>query len=148
MNYTENYQLPQWVESDRVLMKDFNDANKKMDAALKAQLDALSSVSSTRNCQVYITSYVGDGQGTRSFSLPAKPVLVNVMGWNHWMCAIPDAGMAGGHYLPSSGSGNDILNACWSGGKLTISSSRQDATFMCNWSGHSYTMVALLEVNG
>ena len=34
MNYTSNYQLPQWVESDRVLMNDFNDANSKLDAAL------------------------------------------------------------------------------------------------------------------
>lgn len=34
MNYTENYQLPQWVESDRVLMDDFNAANAKVDQAL------------------------------------------------------------------------------------------------------------------
>ena len=34
LNYTENYQLPQWVESDRVLMDDFNDAMDKTDAAL------------------------------------------------------------------------------------------------------------------
>ena len=34
MNYTKNYQLPQWVESDRVLMDDFNDANAKVDRAL------------------------------------------------------------------------------------------------------------------
>lgn len=34
MNYTENYQLPQWVESDRVLMEDFNDTNAKVDQAL------------------------------------------------------------------------------------------------------------------
>lgn len=34
MNYTENYQLPQWVESDRVLMEDFNAANLKVDQTL------------------------------------------------------------------------------------------------------------------
>ena len=34
MNYTENYQLPQWVASDRVLMADFNDAMSKTDQAL------------------------------------------------------------------------------------------------------------------
>ena len=34
MNYTENYQLPQWVESDRVLMDDFNDAMRKTDLEL------------------------------------------------------------------------------------------------------------------
>ena len=31
LNYTKNYQLPQWVESDRVLMEDFNDAMAKVD---------------------------------------------------------------------------------------------------------------------
>ena len=34
MNYTENYQLNQWEESDRVLMEDFNADNEKIDAAL------------------------------------------------------------------------------------------------------------------
>ena len=34
MNYTENYQLPQWAESDRVLMADFNSLNSKLDTAL------------------------------------------------------------------------------------------------------------------
>ena len=34
MNYTSNYQLPQWVESDRVLMADFNSLNSKLDTAL------------------------------------------------------------------------------------------------------------------
>ncbi len=35
MNYTENYQLPQWVATDRVLMADFNDLSSKVDQALQ-----------------------------------------------------------------------------------------------------------------
>ena len=34
MNYTENYQLPQWEESDRVLMADFNAAMGSIEAGL------------------------------------------------------------------------------------------------------------------
>ena len=34
MNYTENYQLPQWEETDRVLRKDFNAAMEKVDTQL------------------------------------------------------------------------------------------------------------------
>ena len=34
MNYTENYQLPQWVESDRVLMDDFNNAMRKIEGGI------------------------------------------------------------------------------------------------------------------
>ena len=36
MNKTTNYQLNQWVKSDRVLMEDFNADNAKIDAAIKA----------------------------------------------------------------------------------------------------------------
>ena len=42
MNYTTNYHLPQWVESDRILMGDFNEAMETLDggiAAAKAAAD-------------------------------------------------------------------------------------------------------------
>ena len=34
MDYTQNYQLPTWVETDRILRTDFNDMTDKLDAAL------------------------------------------------------------------------------------------------------------------
>ena len=34
MNYTQNYQLPQWESSDRILMDDFNDAMEKIEGGL------------------------------------------------------------------------------------------------------------------
>lgn len=34
MNYTENYHLPQWVKSDRIMMDDFNQMNQDIDACL------------------------------------------------------------------------------------------------------------------
>ena len=36
MNYTTNYHLPQWVESDRILMEDFNDAMESIEEGLTA----------------------------------------------------------------------------------------------------------------
>ena len=42
MTYTTNYHLPQWVESDRILMEDFNQAMETLDggiAAAKAAAD-------------------------------------------------------------------------------------------------------------
>ena len=39
-NQTPNYQLSQWVRSDKVRMEDFNTDNAKIDAALKAEADA------------------------------------------------------------------------------------------------------------
>ena len=38
MNYTQNYQLPQWVETDRILMEDFNDMTQKLETALSDKL--------------------------------------------------------------------------------------------------------------
>ena len=46
MNYTNNYHLPQWVESDRILMEDFNQAMETLDggiAAAKAAADTAES---------------------------------------------------------------------------------------------------------
>ena len=41
MEYTENYQLPQWVESDRILMEDFNQAMAAIDEGIKAVDDTV-----------------------------------------------------------------------------------------------------------
>ena len=34
MNYTQNYQLPQWESEDRILMEDFNEAMEKLEGGL------------------------------------------------------------------------------------------------------------------
>lgn len=41
MKQTTNYKLSQWEKSDRIQMEDFNSDNARLDAALKAQADAL-----------------------------------------------------------------------------------------------------------
>ena len=41
MTKTTNYQLNQWAKSDRIRMDDFNADNAKIDAALKANADAI-----------------------------------------------------------------------------------------------------------
>ena len=35
MNYTESYHLPQWVKDDRIMMEDFNQMCRDMEAGLK-----------------------------------------------------------------------------------------------------------------
>ena len=39
MDYTTNYHLPQWVESDRIMMEDFNEAMAAIDGGIKAAQD-------------------------------------------------------------------------------------------------------------
>ena len=44
MNQTANYQLSQWETTDRILMSDFNNDNSKIDAALKANAEAIAAL--------------------------------------------------------------------------------------------------------
>ena len=47
-NYTANYQLNQWESSDQVLRTEFNADNSKIDAALKANADAVTAEAAAR----------------------------------------------------------------------------------------------------
>lgn len=47
MNYTTNYHLPQWVESDRILMEDFNGAMTNIDQGLGNARRATNSIKTT-----------------------------------------------------------------------------------------------------
>ena len=69
MNYTENYQLPQWEKTDRIMMEDFNDSNQKIEVAL-----------SEKSC-VICGTYTGNGAAEREINLGGRPkaVLVGVM---------------------------------------------------------------------
>ena len=48
MQKTVNYQLNQWVKSDRIQMEDFNSDNAKIDAALKSNADAVAAETAAR----------------------------------------------------------------------------------------------------
>ena len=78
MTYTTNYQLPQWVKSDRILMDDFNDANSKIDAAL------------TMKCEAVAGTYNGSDNDPQTISLGFTPaaVLVLDMRSNHTALAV------------------------------------------------------------
>lgn len=94
-NFTEHYQLNQWEPEDAVRRVDFNEDNAKIDAAIKAQADALAAEASTRealagqvaklgNCLIQTASYIGEGTGTsssaRSLTFSGKPYLVVICG--------------------------------------------------------------------
>ena len=49
MKQTTNYQLPQWEETDRIMMKDFNDAFANVEKYCG-------------NCRIFAGSYVGTGE--------------------------------------------------------------------------------------
>ena len=69
MKKTAQFGLNQWEMGDRIQMQDFNRDNAAIEAAL-----------AKRNCQFYTASYTGDGEATKSWTFPAKPVLVVIIG--------------------------------------------------------------------
>ena len=44
MDHTQNYQLSRWEKDDRIMMEDFNADNEAIDAALKANADAVTAL--------------------------------------------------------------------------------------------------------
>ena len=48
VDHTTNYQLSQWETTDRILMTDFNSDNAKIDAALKANAEAIAAETTAR----------------------------------------------------------------------------------------------------
>ena len=61
MNYTPNYQLPQWEKTDRIMMEDFNESNQKIEAGLEEKAEILTG------------TYIGNGAATRSINLGFQP---------------------------------------------------------------------------
>ena len=155
-------------------MADFNSDNSKIDAALKAQSDAIAAkaaqstvtaltqtVSSKAsqsdltalsqeldslsaqvdlrgNCQIYYTTYTGDGQTTRTLTFPGKPLLVVIMGGYMIFHAIQ--GVSNTMCHNDNGYSSEQCAAVWSGNSLTWSGSH----YLLNDSGTTYYVVALM----
>lgn len=86
-NHTTNYNLCQWVPSDKVLRVDFNEDNAKLDTALGTltkRTDALeketSSLKGTSftldNPQLVVGSYIGNGEPSQFIHLGFRPKAV------------------------------------------------------------------------
>ena len=66
MNYTQNYQLPQWEKTDRIMMDDFNDAMSKVE-------DGLGAIP-----RIITGSYTGNGEASQEINLGFRPKAVIV----------------------------------------------------------------------
>ena len=67
MNYTENYSLPQWEDTDVVTREDVNGAMSAIDTALSGVMGGFRFVTG---------SFAGDGTIRRSYDIGAKPTYV------------------------------------------------------------------------
>ena len=93
MNYTTNYHLPQWVESDRIMMGDFNQmcediesgltSNAQAAAAAKTAADTAQTTASAAYCPdnmpYAIGTYIGNNS-TKTIELGFRPRFLIISG--------------------------------------------------------------------
>ena len=141
MEYTNNYQLPIWAETDRILMEDFNDSYQKLEDALTEHGESLAGKG---DCQIYTTSYVGTGtygsNNQISITCPNPPVVVLVYSNNGIALAVNPTGVSGGMAGAASGSPTFL----WSG--KTVSWFGSDISRHMNIANVTYYVTALLRV--
>lgn len=160
MDTTKNYGLPDWKESDPILMDTFNKAFGKIDAALKANADAtaekadgtetqqaLSSLQNSigtvgKNCRLVYGSYVGDGRVgenqpvSLAFDFYPAVILVTRASGGRSTCFIHGCG-----YADSTNGGNMIVT--WTNSTVTWCYNGSSGYDMNNGNGETYYYVAL-----
>ena len=126
---TPNYRLSRWAGTDRILVEEFNDNWDKIDTAL-----------GTRNCRFYTASYTGDGEATKSWTFPAKPVLVIIIGQSITVL-IRDFSIGTTHL----GSMTHQLQATWEENSVTWTNTNNSGIISANGKNDSYGLFAILE---
>ena len=141
MEYTSNYQLPIWAESDRILMEDFNDSYQKLEDALTEHGEALAGKG---DCQIYTTSYVGTGtftyQNRTQLTFPATPRAVFITGSGDIFLAFCPGTRAQLLFSDETASCGNLL---WTETSLSFYNANAARNQM-NHKGRTYQVVALL----
>ena len=151
MDYTTNYQLPVWAETDRILMEDFNDSYEKIENALSGlrdDVDANTSGLSANttahagfgNCQLYTLSYVGTGGNSCSFSVPGNPVMAMALGASQAIWGM--RGLSSGASF--FGGDSCLISVSLTQGAVSWTSSLANQG-ACNSQGFPFALLVLLE---
>ena len=162
---TPNYKLNQWAKSDRIQMEDFNADNAKIDAAIKAESDARAALAAQvagkasqsalntladkaakcGNCQIYVTSYTGNGkyglENARSMTFPKPPQMVLLSTTNAYPFAVLARGVTSSP--PNNYTKTTTVNVIWNGNSITWYSGH-DAPSGFNAENTLYYMLVLL----
>ena len=150
MTKTTNYQLNQWAKSDRVMMDDFNADNTKIDAALKANADAITAAAAAQtNCTVVCGTYTGtgdytaDSKNTLTFAGKPMPVIVYAVGGSNKMLGLVLVRGANQTYN-NRGMSLDTIYISWGANSVSWYE-KYDAEYQANKHSTAYAYVALLE---
>ena len=150
MTKTTNYQLNQWAKSDRVMMDDFNADNAKIDAALKANADAIAETAAAFPLvKIIAGTYTGNGaynsSGARTLSFSGKPLAVFILPTDKNDGIGPLILLHGAPWSTTNIS-NDyyFVRVTWGASSVSWYGTRNE-NLMANSSGKTYYYVALLE---
>lgn len=119
------------------------------EATARAQGDAAEAAARTAalalkgNCQIYFSSYVGDGAETKTLTFPGKPLLVNVQGDN-----LIGQGIYGNpnFMCRTSGTYGLACSATWTENSLSWKIF-DNSPYGCNSSGQPYLVIALMAMD-
>ena len=91
------------------------------------------------NCQIYFTSYVGDGTYTKTLTFPGKPLLVIAQGSNMLLhAAYGNANVMS----RTNGQGGELCMAFW--GENSLTWEFEHPHYASNQSGETYLVIAFL----
>ena len=119
MNYTTNYHLPQWAETDRIMMEDFNEAMTALDQGIKTAQDTADTAESKADAAQTTANSVAD-----AYTPDNKPYVIGTYRGSRSETKItlgfqPSCLIIGKVY--GSGSAEDSYGACsvFFGGRIT-----------------------------
>ena len=151
-HHTTNYDLNQWEASDKVLRTEFNTDNAKIDAALKANADAiaaeaagLAALTATAGTLRFDSfSYVGNGNDTQNQrTFPHKPVMFIIMAANDYGLLLANVSGGCGISFDSYSSDMQHITVSASGSLVTIKSVNQ--AYHLNKSGKTYWVFSIYQ---
>ena len=130
---TPNYKLSRWAGTDRILVEEFNDNWDKLDTAL-----------AKRNCQFYTASYTGDGEATKTWTFPAKPVFIILISSSEWFMGMINA-REGHGWSQLGGNRTTTLSCSVNENRATWNGATTSPSDMGNGSDVHYELFAILE---
>ena len=128
---TPNYNLNQWIKTDRIMMEDFNADNAKIDAALLK-----------RNCRFYTATYQGDGRDSRTHTFPAKPVFIFIYSSINFFFMMRNAELGINYHAGRVGT----YDTTWTGNSVTLSHPGSDDE-PANNEHYTYNLFAILDAD-
>lgn len=160
MNHTQNYQLNQWVKSDKVQRVDFNADNAKIDAALGALAETsaehtetlaghTAAIAKLGNCAIWTTTYNGNDAASVTITCPHPPVLVYVQhivyNYGEYVLFVRGSDRAIAH----RGGSYSMLVPSWPGNSITWreENGSTDPQMLFNRSGNKFIVVALMNTS-